>query len=110
MTAVALLRITLSNTMPLHPPDMSRIRRLLIVKLSSIGDVVHALPVSAALGESFPQLEITWAVEEMSAPMVTGNSYLHDVLIIPSALRDRRLTPGGVRELFSIRREIRRRE
>jgi hypothetical protein len=63
--------------------DLHRIERVAIVKLSSIGDVVHALPVSAALKRSFAHLQITWIVEERCAEMVTGNPYLHEVLTIP---------------------------
>ena len=63
--------------------DMQRIERVAIVKLSSIGDVVHALPVSVALKRSFPHLQITWITEERCAEMVTGNPYLHEVLTIP---------------------------
>ncbi len=63
--------------------DMQRIERVAIVKLSSIGDVVHALPVSAALKRSFPHLQITWITEERCAEMVTGNPTLHEVLAIP---------------------------
>jgi len=63
--------------------DLHRIERVAIVKLSSIGDVVHALPVSAALKRSFPHLQITWIVEERCAGMVTGNPYLHEVITIP---------------------------
>ena len=63
--------------------DMQRIERVAIVKLSSIGDVVHALPVSAALKRSLPHLQITWIVEERCAEMVTGNPNLHEVLTIP---------------------------
>lgn len=63
--------------------DMQRIERVAIVKLSSIGDVVHALPVSAALKRSFPHLQITWITEERCAEMVTGNPYLHEVITIP---------------------------
>ncbi|GIV17822.1 MAG: lipopolysaccharide heptosyltransferase I [Armatimonadota bacterium] len=63
--------------------DMQRIERVAIVKLSSIGDVVHALPVSAALKRSFPHLQITWIVEERCAEMVIGNPYLHEVITIP---------------------------
>ncbi|GIV19749.1 MAG: lipopolysaccharide heptosyltransferase I [Armatimonadota bacterium] len=63
--------------------DMQRIQRVAIVKLSSIGDVVHALPVSAALKRSFPHLQITWITEERCAEMVTGNPYLHEVITIP---------------------------
>lgn len=64
-------------------PDLRSLRRLVILRLSSIGDVIHALPVSAALGEAYPHLEITWVVEEMSAEVVTGNPYLHDVIVVP---------------------------
>ncbi|HLK59626.1 MAG TPA: glycosyltransferase family 9 protein [Chthonomonadaceae bacterium] len=64
-------------------PDLHKVRRLAIIRLSSIGDVTHALPLSAALGEAFPNLELTWIVEEMSADIVTGNPYLQEVLVIP---------------------------
>lgn len=63
--------------------DMHQIERMAIVKLSSIGDVVHALPVSAALKRSFPHLQITWITEERCAEMVTGNPYVHEVLTVP---------------------------
>ena len=63
--------------------DLNRVKRLLIIRLSSIGDVTHALPLSAALKEAFPHLEITWIVEEMSAEIVTGNPTLQEVLVVP---------------------------
>ncbi|MDW8321527.1 MAG: lipopolysaccharide heptosyltransferase II [Armatimonadota bacterium] len=63
--------------------DIQRIERVAIVKLSSIGDVVHALPVSAALKRSFPHLQIAWITEERCAEMVTGNPYLYEVITIP---------------------------
>lgn len=64
-------------------PDWRNIRRVLIIRLSSIGDVTHALPVSAALEDAYPHLEITWVVEEMSADIVAGNPYLKEVIIVP---------------------------
>jgi len=63
--------------------DLHRIERVAIVKLTSIGDVVHALPVATALKRSFPHLQISWIVEERCAEMVTGNPYLHEVLAVP---------------------------
>lgn len=65
------------------PVDMRQIQRVAIVKLTSIGDVVHALPVSAALKRTYPHLELYWIVEERCAEMVTGNPYLHGVITIP---------------------------
>jgi ADP-heptose:LPS heptosyltransferase len=49
--------------------------RILIVRLSALGDIVHALPVLAALRRHDPSAEIDWLVEEAYAPvlaLVTG--------------------------------------
>ncbi|MCI6752163.1 MAG: lipopolysaccharide heptosyltransferase I, partial [Selenomonas bovis] len=35
-------------------------KNILIVKLSSIGDVIHALPVSYAIKETYPEAHLTW--------------------------------------------------
>jgi heptosyltransferase-1 len=91
----------------LKPPDMRSIQRLLIVKLSSIGDAVHALPVTAALGEAYPHLEISWVVEQMSAPMVEGNPYLKEVIVLPADWRKNRLSLRSFRRFSSLRQEMR---
>src|SRR4051812_49895993 len=36
--------------------------RILIVKLGALGDVVHAIPVAAALRRAFPSARIDWLV------------------------------------------------
>jgi lipopolysaccharide heptosyltransferase I len=38
--------------------------RILIVKLGSLGDIIHAIPVAAALGRAFPASTIDWVVDE----------------------------------------------
>ena len=59
--------------MALQPPDMRSVRKVLIVKMSAMGDIIHALPVAAALGEAYPHLEISWFVESPLASLLTGN-------------------------------------
>ena len=44
--------------------------RLLIVRLGAMGDVVHALPVAAALRDAFPEATIGWAIEERWAELL----------------------------------------
>ncbi len=39
-------------------------RAILIVRLGALGDVVHALPVAAALRDRFPAARIDWVVDE----------------------------------------------
>jgi hypothetical protein len=53
-----------------------------VIRLSSIGDIVNALPAVAALGQSFPQTEIHWLIEHRYAPLLTGNPYVHRVLAL----------------------------
>lgn len=59
--------------------------RILVIRLSSIGDIVHALPAVAALGESLPGAEIAWAVDSRFAELVDGNPFVRRVLRLDSA-------------------------
>jgi lipopolysaccharide heptosyltransferase I len=57
-------------------------QKFLIIRLSSIGDIVHALPAVAALGEAYPQAEIHWVVETRHARLLEGNRFVHRVIPI----------------------------
>jgi heptosyltransferase-1 len=54
--------------------------KFLVVRLSSIGDIVHALPAVAALGDAYPGAEIHWAIEKRFAPLLNGNPYVSRVI------------------------------
>ena len=66
-------------------------RKVLIVKLSSLGDVVHTLPAVMDLHAAFPQAQIDWVVERAFAPLVTRCDAVHRV--IPCDLRRWRKKP-----------------
>lgn len=53
--------------------------KVLIVKASALGDVVHALPVLAWLKSADPAMEIDWLVEEGFAPLLEGHPLLRRV-------------------------------
>lgn len=57
--------------------------RILVTRLSAIGDVVHALPVAYALRCKFPNARIDWLVEDKAYPLVNLNPYLDQVIILP---------------------------
>ena len=44
--------------------------KILIVKLSSLGDVVHAMPAVQDIRQAFPEAQIDWVVERGFAPLV----------------------------------------
>ncbi|NOT48991.1 MAG: lipopolysaccharide heptosyltransferase I, partial [Acidobacteria bacterium] len=46
--------------------------KVLIVKLGSIGDIVHTLPVLAAVRRALPEAGISWVVEKRSAEILRG--------------------------------------
>lgn len=48
----------------------SNIERLLIVRLSAMGDVIHTLPAAQALRDAFPQATIGWVIEERWAELL----------------------------------------
>jgi heptosyltransferase I len=52
-----------------------KIERLLIVRLSAMGDVIHTLPAVHALREAFPQAHIGWLIEERWAELLCAPGY-----------------------------------
>lgn len=64
---------------------------ILIVKLSSLGDVVHTLPVVQDLHAAWPDARIDWVVERGFAPLVRRCAGVHRV--IPCELRRWRKSP-----------------
>lgn len=57
-----------SHSNPQHPP-----RRILIVRLSAHGDVIHTLPVLAAIKRHDPQAFVGWLVEAAAAPLLESH-------------------------------------
>ena len=51
--------------------------RLLVLKPSSLGDIVHTLPAVAALRAKFPDAHLTWMVNPEWAPLLEGNPHLN---------------------------------
>ena len=58
-------------------------RHILCVRLSAIGDVIHALPIASALREAYPQAEITWIVQQKAYDLVADNPNLDQVVLLP---------------------------
>jgi lipopolysaccharide heptosyltransferase I len=56
--------------------------RIALIKLSSLGDVVHALPVAATLRARLPNARVTWIVEQREAAVLHGHPALDEVVAI----------------------------
>ena len=62
-------------------------RRILIIKPSSLGDVIHALPTLAALRDRFPSAHITWLVKRQWAGVLERAVGLDRIWPIESGLQ-----------------------
>jgi len=62
---------------------MDGIRSVLIIKPSSLGDIVHTLPAIHFLKRAYPHLELTWLVKNEWAPLLAGNSDLTRLVLFP---------------------------
>ena len=55
----------------------------MIIKPSSLGDIVHTLPAVAAIREAHPKAEITWVINPEWATLLRGNPDVDHVHIFP---------------------------
>lgn len=76
-------------------------RRILVVKPSSLGDIVHTLPAVSLVRERWPEAEIRWLTNPEWIPLLEGNSDINGTLLFPRrALRGRPLAQlAWLREL-----------
>lgn len=87
------------------------IQRILIVKLSAIGDVAMATPVPKALKERLPSSYIAWLVEDKAQEVVQGHPYLDEVIVVPRRRWAQLQKEGAwvkyLREVWAFIRQIR---
>ncbi|MCX6966480.1 MAG: hypothetical protein NTZ46_01650 [Verrucomicrobia bacterium] len=70
-------------------------RSILVVKPSSLGDVVHTLPAVALLKRAYPQARLRWIVNPEWAPLLEGNPDVDEIVLFP-----RRELSGSVLKQF----------
>lgn len=76
---------------------------ILFVKLSAIGDIIHALPALAEVRRHFPDAEISWVAEARSSEVLRDNPLISNLIEI-----DTRTLRGKVIEeiLFDVSRQL----
>ncbi len=77
---------------------MSQVFRILVVRLGSMGDVIHALPAVASLKHSFPHSRLSWVIKPKWAPLLEGNPFIDEVIPFNRTAR----------EILATRRHLRR--
>lgn len=76
--------------------------QLLIIKPSSLGDIVHGLQVAASIKAQRPEWRISWIVRDIFAPLVRACTAVDQIYVFR---RD-----AGVRGFLTLMREVRQTE
>ena len=82
-------------------------QNILVVKLSAIGDVIHALPVSYAIKESFPDVHLTWVVEPPAYDLLTMDSCVDEIITFHK--KEFKSVGGFLANYGPLKRQIQRR-
>ena len=89
-----------------HAPE-----RVLIIRLSALGDVVMASGLIPAMRELAPQAHLAWLVEPAAAPLLRHNPRLDEVIVLPrnewQALWRARRPIALLRSVLAFRRRLR---
>jgi heptosyltransferase-1 len=89
---------------PRAPGPDARLNRILIVRLGSLGDIVHALPAAAALRHAHPRVVIDWLVDRRNLDIVSLVPLVDRPVVLD------RPTLGGwvevIRELRRVRYDV----
>jgi heptosyltransferase I len=64
---------------------LQRLKSILIIKPSSLGDIVHTIPAVALVRNAYPGAEITWVINSEFVSLLRGNPDVNHVYIFPRA-------------------------
>jgi ADP-heptose:LPS heptosyltransferase len=80
--------------------------RILVIRLSAIGDVIQTLPSIHALRKSFPQSYIAWVLEEPSFSLLQGHPEVDEVIQFPKKELRKILKEKGILDALQYVKEF----
>jgi len=84
------------------------LKNILIIKPSSLGDIVLALPALTALRKSFPDAKISWLIRPEFAPLLENHPHLTEIITFDRKFLGKAwFHPGAFGALISLIRRLR---
>ncbi|HWR08386.1 MAG TPA: glycosyltransferase family 9 protein [Sporomusa sp.] len=81
-------------------------KEILIIRLSSIGDVIHCSPVAGALKAAWPDCKITWLVGAVCADLIKYNPFVDEVIIWSRERFEKHLRAYEFKQALSLWRSL----
>lgn len=82
-------------------------KRFLVIRLSSIGDVLHCTPVVRELKRACPNSHITWVVGRGPAGLLEANPYIDEVYVWPREKWEEHMRKGRFAEAWKLWQQLR---
>ena len=82
-------------------------KNILIIKMSALGDVMHALPCAAALRELYPKAKISWLVHPQFGTFVPEPPYVDEVIYFDKKAFSKMGIGGKLQEFTRMRKLLR---
>jgi lipopolysaccharide heptosyltransferase I len=91
------------------------VQKILVLRLSAVGDVIRTLPAVKALKERCPSSQITWVVEEPSKDFLESQPEVDEIVLFPrkrwtQGIRSPRAWWRTAKEMSQLVKELRRRQ
>jgi len=85
--------------------------RVLVVKMSALGDIIHALPVLDYLHQVSPGIEVDWVVEEPFRDVLQGNPLINRLHTVRTRVwRKKPFAKATRREIAEVKQALRERD
>lgn len=89
-------------------------QKILVLRLSAVGDVIRTLPAVKALKEYYPSFSITWVVEEPSKALLESQPEIDEVILFPrkkwvNGIQSPRRLGKTIRDVWRFAFDLRRR-
>ena len=81
--------------------------KIIVIKPSSLGDVIHALPFLKAVKDSFPDAQIDWVISRNLKGILEDNPLIHELIILnKDSWKSIRNIPQTVSELTALNKKL----
>lgn len=88
---------------------MNNNTKILIIRLSALGDTIHTLPLASAIKKACPGCTIGWVVEDKAQQFIHNNPLIDKCYVLPRKhWKKRGFSIKNIIEFFKIIREIRK--
>ncbi len=87
--------------------EINNIKKILIIRLSALGDTIHTLPLANAIKKQFPSVQLDWIVEDKASKFIINNPLINNVYELPKKkCKNNKNKFQNIIEFFKIIRKI----